>query len=192
MLRLEVAGVQSTRDKLRALIGELGDMEGLWERYAAIMVSTEEQWFGSLGDGGWPPLAPSTIRAKARKPYWSQEPVRRSDLLMESLLDPAQAMEISQGRSTLGTFTSNVMTWGTDVTEAEEAARLGEGPHRDREYAHYHQGVDPVTGEPADYGLHPPERQVIPWPLPAHTQAEMEAANEAWVREAIERAGLAA
>lgn len=190
MLRLEVIGISDTRARLAHLVDELADWDGLWDRYAGIMVGTEEQWFDSQGDGGWPPLAPSTVRYKARRPWWSQEPVRRSDLLMDSLLDPAMAMEISQGRSTIGTFTRNVMTWGTDVTEAEEYALLGLPRGREREYAHYHQGVDPVTGEPADYGTHPPERQVIPWPLPAHTRAQMAHADEEWLEDAIRKSGL--
>lgn len=171
-LRLEVAGITETRARLRDLIADLDDFEQLWEDYALVMVQTEEEWFASEGGGTWPPLAPSTVRDKIRDGYPADTLIRTGDLL-ESLTDPAVAMEIGQGRSTLGTFTRNSMTWGTG-----------------REYAHFHQHSDPVTGEPRDYGSQPPERQVIPWPLPAHTQATLEAANEAFVREAIERSGL--
>lgn len=178
-LRLEVRNVTEVRAKLAALVDNLADMEGLWERYGKIMAVTEGEWFASAGDGAWPPLADSTVREKVAG-GWPIEPmIRRGDLL-ESLMDPARAMEIGQGRSTLGTFTRNAMTWGTDVED-----------DRGREFAHYHQHTDPVTGEPTvAYGNDPPLRQVIPWPLPLQTRAEMDAADEEWVADVIRRSGL--
>lgn len=177
-LRLEIAGVAQTRAQLEALAVELEDMEGLWDKYAQIMSANEAEWFASEGDGLWPPLADSTLRYKESHGY-PPDTLIRTEALVESLIDPVQAMDVSQGRSTLGTFTSKQMTWGTDVTD-----------RRGREYAHYHQNTDPVTGEPAGYPPRPPERQVIPWPLPAAWRAQMEAANEEWLAEAIERSGL--
>lgn len=175
-LRLELAGVVETRERLRALIDELDDMSPLWGMYAEIMAATEAAWFSSEGEGSWPPLAASTIREKARLGYTADPLIRTGDLLA-SLTNPAVAMEIGQGRSTLGTFTRNAMTWGTSVED-----------ERGREYAHYHQHTDPNTGEPRpDYGVHPPERQVIPWPLPPQTRAQFESANETFIAEAIKR-----
>lgn len=178
MLRLEIKGVSETRDRLAALGAQLEDMQGLWDRYASIMSETEAEWFASEGEGSWPPLAASTARYKLRH-GWPPETLIRRGVLVESLVDPLQAMEVSQGRSTLGTFTRKAMTWGTDARD-----------DRGREYAHYHQNVDPVTGEPAGYPPRPPERQVIPWPLPLQTRAKMQAADEDWVAEAIRRSGL--
>lgn len=181
MLRLEIVGIGEKRAQLMALGAALtDDWDDLWDEYARIMVQTEETWFQSEGDGLWPPLADSTQAYKESHGYPPETMIRRG-LLAESLVDPAQAMEIGQGRSTLGTFTRSSMTWGTSVTD-----------DRGREFAHYHQHTDPVTGEWADYGDHPPLRQVIPDPLPAYTQAEMLAADEAWLEEAIGKAGLAA
>lgn len=178
MLRLELVHVAETRAALHELVDQLDDLTDLWASYAAIMVRTEEDQFSSQGGGMWPPLAPSTIREKAAHGF-ALDPLIRTGALLESLTDAGQAMELGQGRSTLGTFTRNAMTWGTNVTD-----------DRGREYAHYHQHTDPVTGEPADYGTDPPLRQVIPWPLPASTKAQMESANEDFIREAIRRSGL--
>lgn len=182
-LRLEVRGVEQLKEKLRALGANLADMEGLWEKYGGIMADTEADWFESAGDGSWPPLANYTIRYKRRLmergAAISLDPLVRTGQLFESLTDPLEAMDVSQGRSTLGTFTRNAMTWGTDVTDT-----------RGKEYAHYHQNVDPVTGEPAAYPPRPPMRQVIPWPLPLLTVAKMDRADEEWVQEMIAKSGL--
>lgn len=176
--RLEVQGVASLRARLRELVDNLDDFTELWESYAGVMVQTEAEWFAENGGGTWPPLAASTIAEKTRLGVPLDTLIRRGDLL-ESLLDPARAMTVEQGRSTLGTFTRKAMTWGTDVRD-----------DRDREFAHYHQHQDPVTGEPHDYGTNPPLRQVIPWPLPAHTRAEFEEENDRFVAEAIRKSGL--
>lgn len=182
-LRLEARGIRDLKSKLRALGVNLSDMEGLWEKYGVIMADTEAAWFDSAGDGSWPPLANYTLRHKRRLmdrgAAISTDPLIRTGQLFESLTDPAQAMDVSQGHSTIGTFTRNAMTWGTDVKDA-----------RGKEYAHYHQNVDPVTGEPASYPPDPPMRQPIPWPLPIETETKFDAADEEWVREMIEKSGL--
>lgn len=177
-LRLEVTGVTALKDRLRELGLSLDDMGRLWGDIAAVMVSTEEEWFASTGQGSWPPLARTTVREKLRMGA-PPDPLIRTGALFESLTDPAQAMQIGQGRSTLGTFTGNAMTWGTSVTD-----------ERGREYAHYHQHSHDVTGEPLDYGLRPPERQVIPWPLPITTKEGIQQAANDFVDDAIRRSGL--
>lgn len=177
-LRLEITGVAEKRAQLADLVANLEDMEDLWRRYGEIMSRQEGQWFATEGDGAWPPLRLSTQLQKIGEGY-PLFPLVRSGALYRSLTDPLQAMDVSQGRSTLGTFTRKSMTWGTDVRD-----------DRGREFAHYHQHTDPVTGEPMDYGTHPPERQVIPWPLPIQTQAALQAAAEDWVTDAIRRSGL--
>lgn len=176
-LRLEIAGVAETRAKLAELVDRLDDLSGLWDAYAGVMIQTEEEWFASNGGGTWPPLADVTVREKIRMGVPLDTLIRTGDLL-ESLTTPL-AMSVDQGRSTLGTFTRKAMTWGTDVRD-----------DRGRAYAPYHQHQDPVTGEPFDFGRHPPERQVIPWPLPAHTQAQLASENERFVEEAIRESGL--
>lgn len=177
-LRLEVRGVVETQARLRQLVANLEDMTDLWADYAGIMVATEQDWFASEGDGLWPPLDPRTIAEKLRHGFPADPLIRTGDLLA-SLTDPAQAMDVGQGRSTIGTFTRSTFSWGTDVAD-----------ERGREYAHYHQHSHDVTGEPLDYGTHPPERQVIPWPLPPEVEAQMDAANERFAERAIEESGL--
>lgn len=176
---LELVGVKEKQAELGVFVEALGDMEGLWRRYAEIMSATEAEWFASNGDGMWPPLAEDTLRDKLASGY-PPETLVRTGALMESLIDPAQAMDISQGRSTLGTFTESAMTWGTSVAD-----------ERGREYAHFHQHTLEGTMIPFDYGDRPPERQVIPWPLPASVEAEMLAADEDWLGDCIRRSGLA-
>lgn len=191
-LRLNIRGVKETQEKLRRFLDELGDMTDLWTEYGEIMSRFELRWFDTDGDGLWPPLAYSTLKAKRSqtKPAPLPDPDKtlyRWGDLQESLTDPLQAMEIGQGRTAAvqgagaGMFTINAMSWGTDVTD-----RQREG----REYAHYHQNVDPVTGEPADYPPRPPERTVIPKPLPLDVLAEMEAADREFVEKAKGKAGL--
>lgn len=179
MFRLEIEGVVRKRTELRDLVENLNDMGPLWDAYAEIMSKMEGEWFATEGDGLWPPLARSTLDDKLSA-GWPPNTLIRTGALLESLTDPAQAMDVGQGRSTLGTFTENSMTWGTDVQD-----------ERGREYAPYHQGVSAVTGEPVSYGGQPPERQVIPWPLPPHTRGEMKVADEMFVDECVRRSGLA-
>lgn len=176
-LRLEVYDANVSAKLLR-FAEELGDMESLWERLAGLMVENEEEWFRTHGMGEWPDLAWSTKRQKLRKGY-PEDALIRTGQLFESLTDPLQAMDVGQGRTTMGTYTRNQMTWGTDVLN-----------ERDEEYAHYHQGTDPVTGEPVWYGNDPPQRQVIPWPIPIHWQQEFGAAEEQFVEECIRRSEL--
>lgn len=175
---LEVVGIKEKQAELGALVAQLGDMDGLWARYAEIMAATEAEWFASNGDGLWPPLAEDTLRDKLRD-GWPPDTLIRTGALRDSLIDPGQAMDISQGRSTLGTFTESAMTWGTSVTD-----------ERGREYAHFHQHTAEGSMIPVDYGDRPPERQVIPWPLPPEVEAEMFAADESWLEDCIRRSGL--
>lgn len=179
---VEVAGVVETRERLRKLVVELGDMEDLWARYAEIMSAGEAEWFASNGDGSWPPLAHDTVRDKELG-GWPPETLVRTGNLLESLTDPLQAMNVESGpasaRSTLGTFGANMMTWGTSVTD-----------DRGREYAHYHQHTQEGTMLEHDYGGRPPQREVIPQPLPAAWQSQMRDADDAWVRECLEQSGL--
>lgn len=191
-LRLEIRGVKEVRAKLGKLRVDLDDWEALWERLSAVMVEVETIQFETEGaefGPRWDPLAPSTIKDKIRYGF-PLDPLIRTDALFESLTDPLQAMDVSQGRSTIGTFTANQMTWGTDVTEPDE----GKGTSPDREYAHYHQGVDPVTGELTSYGGRPPERQVIPWDegtgLPITVQQKFTEAEDDWVEEMLRESGL--
>jgi hypothetical protein len=175
---VEVAGVVETRERLRKLVDELGDMEDLWAKYAEVMSAGEAEWFASNGEGAWPPLAHDTVREKERG-GWPPETLVRTGALVESLTDPGQAMSVSQGRSTLGTFTSSEMVWGTSVAD-----------DRGREYAHYHQHTEEGSMIDHDYGGRPPLRQVIPQPLPAAWQSAMLDADDAWVRECLEKSGL--
>jgi len=179
---VEVAGVVDTRERLQALVAGLGDMEDLWARYAEVMVSTETEWFASNGDGTWPPLASDTVRDKELG-GWPPETLVRTGAMLEWLTDPLLAMDVSQGRSTLGTFTESAMTWGTSVADER-------GRERGREYAHFHQHTVEGTMMPFDYGGRPPERQVIPWPLPLSTQSQMRDADEAWVEEMLVKSEL--
>lgn len=167
--RLEVPGLVETRDRLTVLCEQLDDMAPLWERYAEIMAATEAEWFSSNGDGLWPPLAEDTVKDKLAHGY-PPETLVRTGLMRDILLDPAQAADIS----------GHEMTYG--VTAVDE---------RGRPYAHYHQHAHDVSGPELPYGDRPPERQVIPWPLPVEVEGELLAAGEDWVSGCILRSGLA-
>lgn len=182
---LELVGIVQKQQELRAFIAEIDDFGPLWERYAEIMVETETLWFQTLGGGTWDELAESTVEDKARY-AWPEEPMIRQGGLFESLTNPAEAMSIAQGRTTTGQFTRKAMTWGTSTMEVGEGHGLSPG----REFAHYHQHTLPGSMIPFDYGDRPPERQVIPDPLPESTIAEMDAADEQFMADVIRRSGL--
>jgi hypothetical protein len=167
-LRLDLRGVKEIRAALAEVIGRFFDMTDLWLDYAEILSRFEAEWFQTEGRGAWPPLAPETLLWKARHGY-PPDPLIRTGNLLESLTDPGQAAQVGQGRTSLGTFSRQAFSWGTDVVD-----------ERGREYAHYHQ-----YGEGSN-----PLRQVIPWPLPADVDAELEAANQRFAERVIRESGL--
>lgn len=177
---LELVGLSEARARIGRLRASLTDLVPLWERVGMTMAEVEAEWFLSEGEGSWPTLARTTLVDKSRIPtLFGPEAilVRRGDLF-ESLTDPAVAMEIGQGRSSLGTFTKSSMSWGTDVRD-----------DRGREYAHFHQHLD-EAGQPSDYGRHPPERQVIEWPMSPLTLAALHEDMDEFAREALRDAGI--
>jgi hypothetical protein len=137
-------------------------MTPLWLDYADVLTRYEMEMFATAGRGAWPPLAPSTLAWKAAHGY-PPDPLIRTGDLMESLTDPARAAHVGQGRTSLGTFTRQAFSWGTDV-----------------EYAHFHQ-----DGEGSN-----PKRELIQWPLPPDVDAELEAANERYIEGVLRGAGL--
>lgn len=167
-LRLEIRGVVETRAALRQFTERIADMELLWLDYGDILARFEAEWFASEGRGAWPPLAESTLKWKLAHGY-PADPMIRTGNLLESLTNQERAMEVGQGRSTLGTFTRDSFSWGTDAKD-----------ERGREYAHFHQ-----DGEGKN-----PVRQVIAWPLPADVEAELDNANRRFVDEVILSSGL--
>ena len=181
-LRLEMKGVVRTRERLQRLAGKIEDMSDLWPRMGDVLADLEEGWFMSEGYGTWDQLAESTAKYKAAHGF-PDLILQRTEQLRESLTDPLEAMQVGQGRSTLGTFTRNSMTWGTDVRDPRPESS-------GQEYAHFHQGTDGVTGEPTIHYNHwsgelLPVRQPIPWPLPINWQVEMDHAAEEWLDEAV-------
>lgn len=103
------------------------------KRMEALQFDTE----GSVFGGAWPPLAPSTIREKARLGYGGFPMLVRTTQLRKSLAGFGK-----NGWSILQ-VTPFALTFGTRVP-----------------YAEYHQQPDGATGG------HLPQRQVIPDPLP--------------------------
>lgn len=128
-LRLKVVGVKELRARLQQAKENLQDWSELWDRITSLMIEVEEElWLseGATAVPSWPPLADSTIKKKMRAGL-PLDPMVETGALRESLTSPF-AGEVGQGRSTLGTFTENVFSWGTEVRN-----------RRGQEYAQYHQ-----------------------------------------------------
>jgi phage gpG-like protein len=133
--------IQAQAGRFRA---NLLDFHALWERFGRIMAEFEQQWFGSHGQGAWPPLAESTLRYKT-----GPDVMRETDALYESLIDPGAALRTSRMEA----------SYGTDV-----------------EYAHWHQEGGSIPGRP-------PQRQVIPDPIPLDLRRLLEQAQVQWINE---------
>ena len=171
-VRIDVAPIRDLMARLKALSVRVDDFQPLWDRLAGIMVEVETDWFETEGHGGWPPLAQSTLREKARYGY-PLDPLLRTGALKGSLTTPEAGL-VNQARTSLGTFGLKTFSWGTDVV-----------------YAHFHQHSQPGgAGLPADYGFHPPERQVIEWPIADTTHAAIEGAMEGFLEDAVREVGL--
>jgi hypothetical protein len=158
----ELHGVSDVRGRLGKLADELDDFSGLWESLSDVMVEHELEWFGSEGEGSWPQLSEKYAAAKARAGYVPDILIREGDLL-ESLTDPARAASVGQGRSTLGTFSGQAFSWGTDEDTAE-----------------YHtRGRDDMPPRP-------------PLVVTARLRGRIHEAAEDWLSDAVRSAGLGA
>jgi phage gpG-like protein len=165
-LRLDIKGVKELDAQLEDLQVKIGDYEPLWDALSDVMAEHEAEWFATEGEGTWPPLSPATLADKARGGY-PPDPLIRTGRLLESLTDPESAAEVSQGRTTLGTFTKKTFSWGSDEPTAE-----------------YHQeGREPGPGYP---GM--PARPVIV--LTPALRTRIDDAAEEFVRDRVREAGL--
>lgn len=183
-VRINVTDVRLAKEQMREL-GEnvVGDMDDLWDRIANVMVDVSTYWFETEGKGKWEPLAPSTIA-------WKQANNKPLDILirdfnlLDSLTTP-EAARIGGYRSTLGTFEPHTFSWGTEVRD-----------EHGRQYAHFHQQVDPRTGLPftvtTSKGDFLPQRQVIEWPLGEDTERLIENAMNEWLEDQVREAGIEA
>lgn len=103
--------------------------------------------------GGWPPLAPSTVRERRRLGYGNLPMMQRTRRLYKSL---------AGGRSTADSIvevTPTSLRWGTRVP-----------------YADYHQ----QTQGP---GKLLPLRQVVPDPMPGYVEPELKQILRDWIIE---------
>lgn len=173
-LRLRIVGVKEMRAKLIKLDESLRDEEELWDRIAEIMVEVEQTLFateGATASPPWPPLQESTIAKKMRQGLpFPEMPMIATGALMESLTT-SEALEISQGRSTLGTFTTADFTWGTAVEN-----------ERGETYAEFHQ-------EGLDHNPNLPVRNVIN--VTPELLARINRACDDFLDDAVREAGMA-
>jgi hypothetical protein len=170
-IRLQVTGVAEVKAKAQRLRRNLTDWDELWDRITDVMIEHEEILFateGATAEPPWPPLAEATLQKKARLGL-PLDAMVATERLKESLTSP-EAGEVGQGRSTLGTFTQDVFSWGTDV-----------------EYAGYH--VDPRFAPEHTDPNRPPIRNLV-----NVTPDLLERVNEAasgWLDDAVREAGFA-
>jgi phage gpG-like protein len=170
-VRLKIKGVNEVKDKLRAAQRNLSDMESLWDKVTELMIEIETELFDSEGATAipvWPPLAASTIERKTRQGL-PLVPMIATGALEESLTSKI-AGEVSQGRSTLGTFTENVFSWGTDVLYA--------GYHQDPSFSPEHTDIN-----------NPPIRNVVN--VTPDLLSRLDETIEDWMGESLREAGFA-
>lgn len=163
MFRLELLYANEVKAMLAEFVDNIADYVPLWDDVSEIMVEHEGELFATEGFGLWPPLAPKTVEYKERHGF-PLDPMIRTGILLESLTDPTQAARVEQGRSTLGTFTANAFSWGTEV-----------------EYAGYH-----VDGP--DHNPDLPIRDLII--VTPGLESRIQRAAEEFADEAARRAGL--
>lgn len=173
LLRLKIVGVKEVRSKLEKMQVALRDFDELWDRVAEMMIDIEEELFSSEGATAipvWPPLAESTIEKKTRMGLpFPEMPMVATGKLWESLTSH-EAGELGQGRSTLGTFTENVFSWGTDVEN-----------ERGQTYAEFHQ-------DGPHHNPQLPVRNVIN--VTPELLARLDRVVEDWLDDALKEAGF--
>lgn len=116
-IRLDIVGLAETRAKLSDLEVRLEDFNPLWDMVTELMIEHETEWFSTEGEGSWPELKETYLKRKLRDGFPPDILIRTGHLL-ETLVSP-DAGEVSQGRTTLGTFTLKTFNWGTDDPVAE-------------------------------------------------------------------------
>lgn len=174
MLRLNIIGLKGVERALLHFGHLIGDFRPLWDRYISIMTEVELEWFATQGHGTWSPLARSTVMRKQTSVYESRgehgpfplAPLIATGKLLKELTDPAEAAEIGQGRTSLGTFDIKTLSWGTD---------------------------DPIAEYHWDGREHPnfmPKRPPIEWPPSPATLARFEEANREFVEQRLRESGL--
>lgn len=182
-VRIDITSVREAKERLRELQLNVDDMSDLWDRIADVMVDVSTYWFESEGKGRWEPLAQATVDWKLAhgKPV---DILIRDFGLIDSLTGP-EAADVGGYRSTMGTFEPHTFSWGTDVRDKHG-----------RQYAHFHQQVDPRTGLPfvvtTSRGDFLPQRQVIEWPIGEDTERMIVAAMDEWLEEQLRESKLEA
>jgi phage gpG-like protein len=178
-IRLDVVGAVQLRERLERLQVRIADYDEMWAAIMVLMEEHEAEWFATAGDGSWPPLAQTTIKQKGsrssnvgpwRDPQagpFPPDPLIRTGVLLEELTDARHAAEFGQGRTTLGTWTTKTLSWGTDDPVAE-----------------YHQ--EGRTAGPGYSSM--PERPVIV--LTPGLLAKIDQAQEAFIEERVREVGL--
>jgi phage virion morphogenesis protein len=96
MIRLYV-DESGLRDVLERLADRVSDLEPAMRRVAGHLADAVEEQFASEGRPKWPPLAPSTIRQRARKGKWPGKILQVTGRLAASITTRSGAREAAVG-----------------------------------------------------------------------------------------------
>lgn len=171
MYRVDLVYMSQVRAQLEALEHNIDDWTPLWDDIGQTMSAHVAETFATEGFGYWDPLQMQTVATKERMGFpYPEDPMIRTGNLLESLLDPEQAGEVEQGRSTLGTFTEKAYSYGTEVRNS-----------RGQTYAEFH----------ADHPDHNPELPIRdPIMVTPKLLAEIEDDAREFLRESLRKAGI--
>jgi phage virion morphogenesis protein len=98
MIRLYV-DESELRDVLARLADRVSDLEPAMRRVAGHLADAVEEQFASEGRPRWPPLAPSTIRQRARQGKWPGKILQVTGRLAASITTRSSAREAAVGTS---------------------------------------------------------------------------------------------
>jgi hypothetical protein len=169
--RVDLVYLSEVKAALERAQVNIEDFGELWDRIGMTMADHVQETFDTDGFGFWDPLNMLTVAQKYRLGVaFPEDPMIRTGNLLASLTNPEEAGEVSQGFSTIGTFTGKAYSYGTDVVN-----------DRGQTYAQFH----------ADHPDHNPNLPLRdPIMVTPKLLEEIEEDSKDFLRDAFREAGI--